>query len=310
MASGDVVVGGASGLIGTALVAALEQHGRHVRRLVRPGAQTRAQAGPRTGPDTIAWDPAAGTIDAGALEGAGAVVNLAGKAVGPHRWTDAHETEVLESRTRSTSLLARTIAGLAHPPSVLVNASASGYYGNRGDEVLTEESPSGAGFLAEVCRAWEAATVPASEAGIRVAMLRTGLVLSAAGGALGRMLPLFKLGLGGRIGPGTQWWSWIDLEDEIGAIVHLLTTEGAAGPFNLAAPNPVTNAEFTALLAKALGRPAALAVPKIVLRTALGGFADEALLSSQRLQPQKLIDSGYQFLSPDLMAALTVMVAA
>jgi uncharacterized protein (TIGR01777 family) len=302
VAGDDVVVGGASGLIGTALVAALQQRGRRVLRLVRPGAQA--------GSDTIAWDSATATIDAGALEGVGAVVNLAGKAVGPHRWTEAHKTEVLESRTRSTSLLARTIAGLDHPPSVLVNASASGYYGDQGDEILTEESPSGTGFLAEVCRAWEAATAPASEAGVRVAMLRTGLVLAAGGGALGRMLPIFKLGLGGRIGPGTQWWSWIDLEDEVGAILHLLTTLDAAGPFNLAAPNPVTNAEFTALLAKALGRPAALAVPKIVLRTALGGFADEALLSSQRLDPAKLMDSGYQFLSPDLMAALTVVIAA
>jgi len=302
VAGGDVVVGGASGLIGSALIAALRQHGQQVRRLVRPGAEP--------GPDTIAWDPAAGTIDAAALEGAGAVVNLAGKAVGPHRWTEAHKTEVLESRTRSTSLLATTLASLDNPPLVLVNASASGYYGDRGDEILTEDSPSGNGFLSEVCRAWEAATTPASEAGVRVTMLRTALVLATDGGALGRMLPIFKLGLGGRIGPGTQWWSWIDLEDEVGAILHLLTTEDAEGPFNLAAPNPVTNAEFTALLAKALRRPAALAIPKLVLRTALGGFADEALLSSQRLSPRKLLDSGYRFLSADLMAALTVMLAA
>lgn len=300
--AGEVVVGGASGLIGSALVAALELHGHQVRRLVRPGGQT--------GSDTVAWDPAAGTIDAAALEGVGAVVNLAGTAVGPHRWTEAHKTEVLQSRTQSTALLARTIAGLHNPPGVLVNASASGYYGDRGDEVLTEDTPSGTGFLAEVCRAWEAATAPAWESGVRVAMLRTGLVLAAGGGALGRMLPVFKLGLGGRIGPGTQWWSWIDLEDEIGAILHLLSNPKAWGPFNLASPNPVTNAEFTVLLAKALGRPAALAVPKIVLRTALGGFADEALLSSQRLSSQKLIDCGYDFVAPDLMGALTVMIAA
>ncbi|MEA2590578.1 MAG: uncharacterized protein QOD62_409 [Actinomycetota bacterium] len=302
MAGGDVVVGGASGLIGSALGATLQQRGRQVRRLVRPGAQG--------GPDTIAWDPAAGTIDAEALEGVGAVVNLAGKAVGPHRWTEAHRTEVLESRTRSTSLLAKTIAALDNPPSVLVNASASGYYGDRGDEILTEDAPPGSGFLAGVCQAWEAATAPASEAGIRVAMLRTGLVLASSGGALGAMLPIFKLGLGGKIGSGTQWWSWIDLEDEVGAILHLIDHDRASGPFNLAAPDPVTNAGFTALLAKALSRPAALTVPKFVLRTALGGFADEALLASQRLSPVKLLDSGYRFLSTDLLGALQVMLAA
>ncbi|MCW3044545.1 MAG: hypothetical protein JWL57_2703 [Actinobacteria bacterium] len=302
MAGGDVVVGGASGLIGSALVATLQQRGRQVRRLVRPGAQG--------GSDTIPWDPAAGTIDAEALEGVGAVVNLAGKAVGPHRWTEAHRTEVLESRTRSTSLLAKTIAALDNPPSVLVNASASGYYGDRGDEILTEDAPPGSGFLAGVCQAWEAATAPASEAGIRVAMLRTGLVLASSGGALGAMLPIFKLGLGGKIGSGTQWWSWIDLEDEVGAILHLIDHDRASGPFNLAAPDPVTNAGFTALLAKALSRPAALTVPKFVLRTALGGFADEALLASQRLSPVKLLDSGYRFLSTDLLGALQVMLAA
>jgi uncharacterized protein (TIGR01777 family) len=302
VSAGDVVVGGASGLIGSALVASLQQRGRRVRRLVRPGAQP--------GPDTIAWDPAAGTIEAEALEGAGAVVNLAGKAVGPHRWTEAHKTEVLESRTRSTSLLAKTIAALDHPPSVLVNASASGYYGDRGDEILSESAPPGTGFLAGVCQAWEAATAPASEAGIRVAMLRTGLVLATGGGALGAMLPIFKLGLGGKIGSGTQWWSWIDLEDEVGAIVHLIDHDQASGPFNLAAPDPVTNADFTVLLAKALSRPAALTVPKFVLRTALGGFADEALLASQRLSPVKLLESGYRFLATDLLASLQVMLAA
>jgi uncharacterized protein (TIGR01777 family) len=301
VANGDVVVGGASGLIGSALVAALQQRGRHIRRLVRPGAPA--------GPDTIAWDPAAGTVDAEALEGAGAVVNLAGKAVGPHRWTEAHKTEVFESRTRSTSLLAKTVAALDNPPPVLVNASASGYYGDRGDEILTEGAAPGTGFLAGVCQAWEAATAPAAEAGIRVAMLRTGIVLASSGGALGSMLPIFKLGLGGKLGSGTQWWSWIDLEDEVGAILHLIDHDEASGPFNLAAPDPVTNADFTALLAKALRRPAVLTAPKFVLRTALGGFADEGLLASQRMSPVKLLDSGYRFLSTDLLGALQVMLA-
>ncbi|GAC1373480.1 MAG: TIGR01777 family oxidoreductase [Actinomycetota bacterium] len=278
---------------------------------MRPGsAPGTGSAGgpPRTdGGGAIAWDPAAGTIDAASLEGIGAIVNLAGIAVGPHRWTPSYKEQILQTRTRSTRLLAQTIAGLTRPPAVLVNASASGYYGDRGDEILTEESAAGTDFLAEVCVAWEGATQPAQAAGIRCAHLRTGIVLSPHGGALGRILDLFKLGLGGRIGPGTQWWSWITLADEVGAIRHLIDTESACGPFNLTAPNPVTNADFTVLLGKAIRRPAVLAVPKLVLRTTLGEFAT-VLLGSQRILPGKLERSGYVFRSPELLAAFSELL--
>ena len=298
----DVAVAGSSGLIGSALVRALEGAGTRVRRLVRPGSPL--------GPDRVAWDPAAGSIDAPALEGVGAVVNLAGKPVGPHRWTPAHKAEVLESRTRSTRLLAETIAELEQPPDVLVSASASGYYGDRGEEILTEESGPGTGFLSDVCLQWEAATQPASQAGIRVAHMRTGIVLSPEGGALRSMLPLFRRGLGGRIGSGAQWWSWISIEDQVGAIVHLIGAGGAAGAFNLTSPHPVTNAEFTSVLARALGRPAALVVPKFALRAAFGEFADEGLLSSQRILPRRLEDAGYSFRAPELEPALRGLLAS
>jgi len=297
----DVAVAGSSGFIGSALVRSLEGAGARVLRLVRPGSPL--------GPDRVAWDPAAGSIDAPALEGVGAVVNLAGKPVGPHRWTAAHKAEVLGSRTRSTRLLAETIAALKQPPEVLVSASAAGYYGDRGEEILTEQSVPGTGFLAEVCLQWEAATQPASQAGIRVAHIRTGIVVAPDGGALGRMLPLFRMGLGGRIGSGNQWWSWISIEDEVGAIVHLIGAAEAAGAFNLTSPNPVTNAAFTSVLARVLGRPAALAVPKFALRAAFGEFADEGLLSSQRILPRRLEEVGYPFRAPELEPALRGLLA-
>jgi uncharacterized protein (TIGR01777 family) len=298
----DVAVAGSSGLIGTALVRALEGAGARVHRLVRPGSPH--------GSNGVAWDPAAGSIDAPALEGVGAVVNLAGKPVGPHRWTAAHKAEVLESRMRSTRLLAETVAALEQPPEVLVSASASGYYGDRGEEILTEESPPGTGFLSDVCLQWEAATEPASQAGIRVAHIRTGIVLSAEGGALSRMLPLFRMGLGGRIGSGAQWWSWISIEDEVAAIAHLIGATEAAGAFNLTSPHPVTNAELTSVLARVLGRPAALPVPKFALRAAFGEFADEGLLSSQRILPRRLEHAGYSFREPELEPALRGLLAS
>lgn len=296
----DIAVTGSTGLIGAALVRALEARGDRVLRLVRPGA--------RPSDGTAVWDPAAGTIDAAALGGIQAVVNLAGVPIGTHRWTEALKTQILESRVQGTTLLATTLAGMDQPPEVLVSASASGYYGDRGDEVLTEESISGMGYLADVCRQWEAATRPAEAGGIRVTHLRTGIVLSPEGGALGRMLPIFKTGMGGRLGPGTQWWSWIDLADEVGAILHLISESQARGAFNLVAPNPVTNAELTSTLAHVLGRPAGLSVPKLALRVAFGGFADEGLLASQRLQPRRLTESGYRFQSPELEPALRAML--
>ena len=300
MAVGTVVVAGSSGLIGTALVAALDREGRRVVRLLRPGSPA--------GGEAAMWDPPAGTIDAEALEGAEAVVNLAGIGVAEHRWTPAHKAAVLESRVRSTTLLAETMAALSRPPPMLVSASACDFYGDRGEETLDEGSGSGAGFLAEMCRAWEAATAPAEAAGIRVARIRTGIVLSPEGGALGRMLLPFKLGLGGRIGSGKQWWSWISIHDEVAAILHIIGSSELSGAVNLTAPNPVRNEEFAATLARVLSRPALLPAPRFVLRAALGEFADEALLGSKRIIPRRLEQSGFEFRRPELEPALRELV--
>ncbi|MGH2688607.1 MAG: TIGR01777 family oxidoreductase, partial [Actinomycetota bacterium] len=270
---GTVVVAGSSGLIGTALVAALEAEGTSVVRLLRPGSPP-ADNG-------AAWDPDAGTIDAAALEGADAVVNVAGAGVGDHRWTDAHKAAVLRSRVGTTALLAETLPTLSHPPAVFVSGSASGYYGDRGDDILDEDSGPGAGFLADVCRRWEGAAQPAAGAGIRTVQIRSGIVLSGAGGALGRLLLPFRLGLGGRIGSGRQWWSWISIHDEVDAIRHVIRTPGLSGPVNLTSPTPVRNDEFVATLGRVLRRPAFLPVPRFALRAALGDFADEGLLASQ-----------------------------
>jgi uncharacterized protein (TIGR01777 family) len=290
----QVLVTGSSGLIGTALVAELEAAGHRPIRLVRG----------RAGGDTISWDPAAGTIEKAALEGVDAVVHLAGAGIGDHRWTDAYRREIRGSRTSSTELLARTLAALDRRPSVLLSGSAIGYYGDRGDEVLTESSGPGTGFLAEVCVAWEAATRPAEEAGIRVTHLRTGIVLSGQGGALKKQLPLFRAFLGGHFGNGRQWQSWIALDDEVGAIVHLLDHE-AGGAVNLTAPNPVTNSDFAKALGRALGRPAVVPVPAFGPRLLLGReMADALLFASQRVQPNALEASGYAFAQPDLDGAL------
>ncbi|MET0804696.1 MAG: TIGR01777 family oxidoreductase, partial [Acidimicrobiales bacterium] len=236
----DVAVTGSSGLIGTALVRSLEGDGHRVRRLVRR---------PPEGPDEVRWDPDAGEVDAAGLEGAGGVVHLAGPGIGERRWTDDRKRELREARVEGTGVLARALAGLDRPPAVLVSGSAIGIYGDRGDEVLTEKSDLGDDFLAHLCRDWEAAAQPAADAGIRVATIRSGIVLAPEGGALAKLLPLFKLGAGGRMGSGRQWWSWITIDDEIAAIRHLLEHD-VAGPVDLTAPEPVTNQELT----KALGR--------------------------------------------------------
>jgi len=292
----DVAVTGASGLVGRALVAALEGDGARVRRLVRPGAPS--------GPATVSWDPAGGAIDAAGLEGVEAVVHLAGVGIGDRRWTDAHKRAVLDSRVRGTGLLARTLAGLAQPPKVLVSASAIGIYGDRGDEVLTEAGTTGEGFLADVCRAWEAATAPAEAAGIRVAHVRSGIVLSPQGGALRKQLPLFRIGLGGRFGRGRQWQSWISLDDEVGAIRHLLD-HPVAGPVNLTAPHPVRNAEFATTLGRVLRRPAVVPVPPFGPALLLGReLAHELLFTSQRVVPEVLAGSGYRFRHQELEPAL------
>ncbi|MDQ1491298.1 MAG: uncharacterized protein QOJ23_3812 [Actinomycetota bacterium] len=296
----DVVVTGSSGLIGSALRGALERAGHRLIPMVRSQGSG----------DAVRWDPDRGAIDAAALEGVGAVVNLAGEGIGNKRWNEEQKSRIRDSRVRGTTLLAETLAKLQKAPKVLLSGSAVGFYGDRGDEVLTENSRAGDGFLAELCVAWEAAAAPAREAGVRVSHLRTGIVLAGNGGALPKMLMPFKLGLGGKLGSGSQWMSWIALDDEVGAIVHLLGDEAPAGPINLTAPNPAANADFTKALGGALGRPTVLSVPKIGLKLLLGGqMAEEMLLGGQRVLPTRLLDSGYTFAHPELSDALRTALA-
>lgn len=288
-----VVITGSSGLIGTALVESLRGDGHDVVRLVRrdPAA-----------PDEARWDPAAGVVDDAALTGADAVVNLAGAGIGDKRWTPAYKAEVRNSRIDATTTIATAVA--RHGVGVLVSGSAVGWYGDRGDDVLTESEPSGTGFLADLVRDWEAATEPAAQAGARVVRIRTGIVLSPDGGALAQMLPIFKAGLGGRLGSGRQWFPWISLADEIAAIRFVLDTDAVSGSLNLSAPQPVTNRELTAALGRALHRPAVAFVPRVALRIGLGEFADEGLLVSQRAVPAALLDAGFAFGDQTLDAAL------
>jgi uncharacterized protein (TIGR01777 family) len=256
------------------------------------------------GANEVHWDPAAGTLDAEALAGADAVVHLAGAGIGDHRWTDAYKREILDSRVRSTTLLAERIAECSQRPPVLLSGSAIGAYGASDDRVLDESSPYGTGFLADVCRQWEESAAPAAAAGTRVAFLRTGIVLTGRGGALKKMLPLFKIGLGGKFGKGSQWQSWIALADEVGAIHHLLTAD-VSGPVNLTAPNPVTSAEFATVLGRVLHRPAKVPVPAFGPKLLLGGeLADALLFTGQRVMPKVLQQSGYTFQHPSLDSAL------
>lgn len=290
---------GATGLIGGALTAALRADGHRVRTVTRGGGPGAA------GPDVVRWGPMGGTIDAEGLAGVDAVVHLAGAGIGDKRWNDERKRLILESRTRGTDLLARTLAGLDPRPATLVSGSAVGYYGERGDEELTEESGPGDDFLADLVQQWEAAAAPAADAGIRVAYARTGLVLSGAGGLLKPLLPLFKLGLGGRLGTGRQWFSWITIDDEVAAIRHLLDTPGLEGPFNLTAPHPVTNAEFTKTMGAVLGRPTVLPIPSFGPRLLFGKeMAELTAFVSQRVRSDKLVASGYAFRQPDLEPAL------
>ena len=294
----DVAITGSSGLIGTALATSLRRDGHTVRPVVRTEG----------GPGTVRWDPAAGTIDAGALAGVDAVVHLAGAGIGDKRWTDARKEVVLRSRVDGTTLLSRTIAALDPKPAVLLSASGISVYGDRGDEVQTEASPSGSGFLAEVVDAWEASTAAASDAGIRVAHLRSAVVLDQGGGALAKQLPLFRLGLGGRLGTGEQWFPWISLDDEVGAITHLLTSD-VSGPVNLVAPEQVTNATFTEVLAGVLGRPAILPVPRFGPALLLGReLAEQLLYWSVRAVPEVLVADGYPFVHPTLEGSLRAVL--
>jgi uncharacterized protein len=292
----DVAISGASGLIGTALTASLHADGHRVLRLTRGGI---------TGDDAIGWDPEAGRIDAPALEGIDAIVHLAGEGIGEHRWTDEQKQRIRASRVRGTAVLAAAVASRERKPSVFVSASAIGYYGNRGDEILNEQSAPADDFLAEVCVAWEAETRPASEAGVRTVILRNGIVLDAHGGALAKMLLPFKLGVGGRQGSGKQWMSWITLADEVGAIRHAIDNDSVRGPVNMVAPNPVTNADFARTLGHVLHRPTVLPTPMLPLKLRFGGELVEALLlGSQRVAPAQLEATGYEFGSPTLEPGL------
>ena len=294
-----IVISGASGLIGTQLVAKLSSSGHEVVRLVRRS--------PRSG--EIQWNPKSGTLDAAALEGADAIIHLSGAGIGDKRWSDGYRKEILDSRTATTALLAKTMASLSRKPSVFLSGSAIGIYGARNDEQLTEVSTHGTGFLAEVCEQWEAAAKPAVDAGIRTVYLRTGIVLSPKGGALKKLLPLFKLGVGGKFGNGKQWQSWISIDDEIGAIEYLLTAN-VSGAVNLTAPNPVTNAEFTKVLASVLKRPAIVPVPTFAPKILLGGeLADALLFTGQRVIPAALNASGYVFKHTTLESALRSLLS-
>lgn len=290
----DVLVSGARGLVGSALVPALENEGHRVIRLTRSG-------GDEDG--AVRWDPSAGTIEASRLEGIDAVVHLAGENI-VGRWTSAKKARIRDSRVQGTRLLARTLARLTTPPVVMVSTSASGYYGDRGNELLREESAPGTNFLAGVCQEWEAAADPAREAGLRVVHPRFGIVLSPEGGALGMTLPIFKLGGGGRIGSGRQYLPWVAMDDVVRATLHALATDSLEGPINVAVPDPPTNAEYTRVLGRVLNRPTVFPLPAPVARAALGQAADELLLASQRLEPARLRESGYQFRYPELEAAL------
>jgi uncharacterized protein (TIGR01777 family) len=297
----QVAVSGSHGLIGTALFAALRDRGHDPIRLVRE----------RASPGEIGWDPARGTLDAASLEGLDAVVHLAGAGIASRRWSASQRARIWASRVDATRLLVRTLAGLSRPPAVLVSASGVGYYGSRGDELLVEESPPGAGFLSELCVAWEDASGTAGAAGVRVVLLRSGIVLARHGGVLKPQVSLFKLGLGGRLGSGRQYLSWITLEDEVAIVLHALEQSSLSGPLNAVGPGPVTNEEFTRTLARVLSRPALLVAPTLVLRGVLGaGFADELLLASQRAWPGRLLETGFLFRHPDLEGALRAMLAA
>lgn len=289
-----IAVTGSSGLIGSALVPHLRAAGHEVQRVVRRAAAA---------PDEITWDPAKGTIDLTALNGVEGVVHLAGAGVGDHRWSDDYKREILNSRIDSTNTIVRAMQQVEHRPRVLVSASAIGWYGDTGDRIVDETAPAGTGFLADVVRAWEGASQVAVESGIRVVNPRTGLVVAKSGGAWARMFPLFKLGLGGKLGNGKQYWSWISLRDEVCALQFLLEQDHLNGAVNLTAPNPVTNAEVTKVMGKVLGRPTLLPAPAFALKTALGEFSTE-VLGSARVVPAVLERAQFRFQDTTIESAI------
>jgi uncharacterized protein (TIGR01777 family) len=294
-----IAVTGSSGLVGAALVSFLTAGGHRVIRLVRK---------PPSG-DDVQWDPTEGVRDLSRLEGVDAVIHLAGENIAAGRWTPQRKGEIRRSRVEGARRLSESLAKLSQRPKVLVSASAIGFYGDRGDELLTEDGAPGKDFIARVCQEWEAATEPASRAGIRVVHLRFGMILSAAGGALRKMLIPFKLGAGGRMGSGTQYVGWIAIDDAIGVIHHAVCTESLQGPVNAVSPAPVTNAEFTRVLARVLSRPAIFPMPAFAMRLAFGEMADALLLASARVMPTRLQASGYRFRYPELEAALRRLLA-
>lgn len=289
-----IAITGSHGLIGSALAVALQARGDRVVRLVRDASG---------GAGDVAWDPAGGHIDAGGLEGVDAVIHLAGESL-VSRWTAEQKKKIRESRLLGTRVLADALAGLHARPRVMIGASAVGYYGDRGDEVLTETSGPGTGFLAELCQEWEGAASPVRAAGIRLAHPRFGIVLAGQGGVLAKMAPVFRLGAGGPLGHGRQYLPWIALDDVVGAILFAVDRSDLDGPINVVAPKPVTNREFTSALGRALGRPALIPVPAAALRALFGEMADEALLTSERVEPARLAGAGYVFRLADLDAAL------
>lgn len=288
-----ILVSGANGFIGSALTRALTERGDQVVCLTRGAGRGGA----------IHWDPSAGELDAADVEGFDAVVHLAGEPIAG-LWTAKKKAAILSSRRVGTRLLTEALAGAQSPPAAFVSSSAVGIYGSRADQLLTEDVGVGEGFLAEVVSTWEEAAAPARAAGIRVTNLRLGLVTAQSGGMMGPIKPLFKAGLGGKLGDGSQWWSWVTLEDVVRAFIHAVDTPEMTGPYNVAAPNPVTNAEFTKALARAFHRPAVLPAPKFALRAAARGMADEMLLASQRVDSSKLVETGFEFGDPELEPAL------
>jgi len=296
-----VIVTGSGGLVGRALVRSLLADGHSVTRLVRGGAQQFRAPGSAA----VEWNPDKGTIDAAALEGHDAAVHLAGEPIAEGRWDDAKKRRILESRAKGTRLIAETIAGLKEKPRVLVSASAVGFYGDRGAEVMREESASGEGFLSEVCREWEKATLAASQAGARVVHVRIGFVLDGEGGGLPKMLTPFKLGVGGKVGSGQQYISWITLEDLVRVLRRAIEDESLRGPVNAVAPGAVTNEQFTKALGHVLGRPTLLPVPTFALRLAFGEVADAVMLASTRVEPARLREAGFDFKHTDIDAALS-----
>lgn len=291
-----IAISGASGLVGTALSALLRDRGVRVRPLVRPGKQAQ---------DGISWDPVGGAVDLPALEGLTALVHLAGDGIADGRWTAAKKARISDSRVRGTTVLASALARLAQPPKVWLSCSGVGYYGDRGADEVDETGPVGRDFLAQVCLAWEAAAAPARALGVRVVHPRLGVVLTPDGGALQKMLLPFKLGVGGKIGAGSQGMSWVSLNDTVRAFAHMIDHEALAGPVNVASPASVTNAEFTRALGQALHRPTVMPIPGALARLAFGELADGALLSGVRAAPRKLLATGFQFQDPELAPYLT-----